>query len=81
LELSAKYEPWFVDKEGIAPLIEANKLGCILFQFPSSFKNTPEVLDLLKSLLEAALHIKSPTWLVTDPLARYARVSPSRGGE
>jgi uncharacterized protein YecE (DUF72 family) len=39
-------------KEGILPLIEADKLGCILFQFPASFKHTPEALDRLKSLLD-----------------------------
>jgi uncharacterized protein YecE (DUF72 family) len=39
-------------KDGIAPLIEAGKLGCILFQFPASFKHTPQALDQLKSILE-----------------------------
>src|SRR5690349_11563632 len=39
-------------KEGIAPLIEGNKLGCLLFQFPASFKYTPEDNDRLKSLLD-----------------------------
>src|SRR5438874_8173935 len=39
-------------KEGISPLIDAGKLGCILFQFPASFKQTPETLDQLKSLLD-----------------------------
>jgi uncharacterized protein YecE (DUF72 family) len=39
-------------KEGIAPLVDAEKLGCILFQFPASFKQTPETVDQLKSLLD-----------------------------
>jgi uncharacterized protein YecE (DUF72 family) len=39
-------------KSGILPLAQADKLGCILFQFPASFKNTPETLDQLKSLLD-----------------------------
>src|SRR5437762_4188560 len=39
-------------KSGILPLVEAGKLGCILFQFPASFRHTPETLDRLKSLLE-----------------------------
>lgn len=37
---------------GIVPLVEAEKLGCILFQFPASFKYTPETMDRLKELLE-----------------------------
>jgi len=39
-------------KEGLSPLVEANKLGCLLFQFPASFKYTPEVMDELKKLLD-----------------------------
>ena len=38
-------------KSGILPLIEAGKLGCVLFQFPASFRHTPETMDKLKSLL------------------------------
>jgi uncharacterized protein YecE (DUF72 family) len=38
-------------KKGIAPLAESGKLGCILFQFPSSFRATPETQDRLKALL------------------------------
>src|SRR5436190_7042393 len=38
-------------KEGILPLIEASKLGCLLFQFPASFKYTPDVMERLKALL------------------------------
>ncbi len=55
-------------KEGIQPLIEANKLGCILFQFPASFKYTPEVMDRLKLLLELfedhpkAIELRHRTW-------------------
>jgi uncharacterized protein YecE (DUF72 family) len=39
-------------KMGIAPLAESGKLGCILFQFPASFRHTPESMDHLESLLE-----------------------------
>jgi uncharacterized protein YecE (DUF72 family) len=39
-------------KKGIAPLVEAGKLGCILFQFPASFRHTQETMDRLKSLLD-----------------------------
>ncbi len=38
-------------KAGIVPLNEADKLGCILFQFPASFRRTVETEDRLKSLL------------------------------
>ena len=39
-------------KNGILPLIEAGKFGCILFQFPASFKHSPQAMDQLKSLLD-----------------------------
>jgi uncharacterized protein YecE (DUF72 family) len=39
-------------KEGIAPLVDAQKLGCLLFQFPASFKRTSETMDGLKSLMD-----------------------------
>src|SRR5262245_681787 len=39
-------------KAGIAPLAAADKLGCLLFQFPASFRRTPESMDQLKSMLE-----------------------------
>jgi len=38
-------------KAGIAPLAEADKLGCVLFQFPASFRCSPETIDRLKALL------------------------------
>lgn len=38
-------------KAGILPLVQAEKLGCLLVQFPASFKRTPATEDLLKSLL------------------------------
>jgi uncharacterized protein YecE (DUF72 family) len=39
-------------KQGIQPLVDAAKLGCIIFQFPASFRHTPETMDRLKKLLE-----------------------------
>jgi uncharacterized protein YecE (DUF72 family) len=39
-------------KMGIGPLAESGKLGCILFQFPASFRRTSESMDHLKLLLE-----------------------------
>ena len=37
-------------RSGILPLAEAQKLGCLLFQFPASFRHTPETMDRLKAL-------------------------------
>lgn len=56
-EFTHKKDPWGpadiqTFKEGIAPLAESHKLGCILFQFPASFKATSESSDRLKRLLE-----------------------------
>ena len=55
-EFTHKKGEWTVEavkefKEGILPLVEANKLGCILFQFPASFRQSPEAMDRLESLL------------------------------
>ncbi|MBI4479459.1 MAG: DUF72 domain-containing protein [Acidobacteria bacterium] len=38
-------------KEGIAPLMDAGKLGALLLQFPWSFKNAPENRQYLAGLL------------------------------
>jgi uncharacterized protein YecE (DUF72 family) len=38
-------------KEGLVPLIEAGKLGCLLFQFPASFRRTPQTQARLSALL------------------------------
>jgi uncharacterized protein YecE (DUF72 family) len=38
-------------KAGIAPLAEAAKLGCLLFQFPASFRCGPESIERLKMLM------------------------------
>jgi len=40
-------------KSGILPLAGASKLGCLLFQFPASFRHTPQTMDQLKALLAA----------------------------
>jgi uncharacterized protein YecE (DUF72 family) len=57
-QFTHKKGEWTLDdvkefKAGIAPLAEAKRLGCILFQFPASFRHTPETLDQLKFLLES----------------------------
>ena len=38
-------------KAGLAPLADSKKLGCLLFQFPASFRFTPETADKLRELL------------------------------
>lgn len=55
-------------KVGILPLAEAGKLGCILFQFPASFRHTAEMMDRLKSLLDSfaeypkAVELRHQSW-------------------
>ena len=39
--------------EGLAPLIDAGKLGCVLMQFPWSFRRTPESTAYLARLADA----------------------------
>jgi uncharacterized protein YecE (DUF72 family) len=39
-------------KSGIQPLADAGKLGGILFQFPASFRKSPETFDQLKTMLD-----------------------------
>jgi uncharacterized protein YecE (DUF72 family) len=38
-------------KAGIVPLIESKKLGCVLFQFPTSFHRDPTTEEKLRALL------------------------------
>jgi len=55
-------------KEGVAPLLDSGKLGCLLFQFPASFRATPETKDRLKRLLgefdayTKAVELRHRTW-------------------
>jgi uncharacterized protein YecE (DUF72 family) len=48
--LTSKDEGAF--REGLSPLMEAEKLGALLIQFPWSFKNVPEERDYLTQLCE-----------------------------
>ena len=65
-----EWDPSHVEKfkSGIQPLVEAEKLGCILFQFPASFKHTPQGMDQLRSLLEQfadfpkAVELRHQSW-------------------
>ena len=55
-------------KEGLEPLVEADKLGALLLQFPWSFKNDPENLRYLIKVMETfrqyplALEVRHSSW-------------------
>jgi uncharacterized protein YecE (DUF72 family) len=49
---TASEEDEQIFKQGIEPLVEAEKLGALLLQFPWSFKNTPETQDYLADVVE-----------------------------
>jgi len=58
-------------KEGIAPLVEGNRFGALLMQFPWSFKNTQENREYLLALQKRfreyplVLEVRHSSW--TDP--------------
>src|SRR5262245_24035402 len=64
-------------RKGIAPLFEAGKLGCILFQFPASFRHTSETMDRLKALLDGfaeyprVTELRHRSWGDVDILASF----------
>ena len=71
-------------KDGLAPLMEAGKLGALLLQFPWSFKNTPENRQYLAGLLlrfhdyPLVVEVRHSSWLpapgkpgVLDLLVEY----------
>jgi uncharacterized protein YecE (DUF72 family) len=61
-------------KSGVLPLAEAAKLGCLLFQFPASFRHTPETMDRVKALLGAfeefpkAVELRHSSWSDVLPM-------------
>ena len=61
-------------KSGILPLAEAEKLGCLLFQFPASFRQTPETREQLKAILAAfegfpkAVELRHGSWSDALPM-------------
>ena len=70
-------------KSGILPLREATKLGCLLFQFPASFRQTPETMDQLKALLEAfqdypkAVELRHRSWSDVLPALSHMNITPA----
>ncbi|HEX9723813.1 MAG TPA: DUF72 domain-containing protein [Vicinamibacteria bacterium] len=51
-ERAASSEDEALVKDGLAPLVEAGKLGALLLQFPWSFKNDPDSRQYLDGLLD-----------------------------
>lgn len=70
-------------KAGILPLIEADKLGCLLFQFPASFRHTPETMDRLKALLVSfeghpkAVELRHRSWTDVVPALQSVGAAPT----
>jgi uncharacterized protein YecE (DUF72 family) len=70
-------------KSGILPLAEAEKLGCLLFQFPASFRQTPETSKQLESLLAAfsefpkAVELRHASWSEVLPVLLEMGASPA----
>ena len=70
-------------KTGIAPLAEAEKLGCLLFQFPASFKHTTETMDRLTALLDIfhdypkAVELRHRSWTDVLPELQDAGAVPA----
>ena len=68
---------------GILPLREANKLGCLLFQFPASFRHTLETIDQLKALLGAfepypkAVELRHRSWSDAFPKLLHLNATPA----
>ncbi|MCC6488504.1 MAG: DUF72 domain-containing protein [Candidatus Hydrogenedentes bacterium] len=64
--------------EGIAPALDAGRLGAVLIQFPWSFKRTPESRQWLARVLDAfsayplALEIRHASWNVPEVYAGLA---------
>lgn len=65
-------------QEGIRPLADAGKLGCVLAQFPWSFKRTPESREWLEDVLAAfsafplAVEVRHSSWNVPEFYASLA---------
>ena len=70
-------------KSGIMPLAEAAKLGCLLFQFPASFRHTAERMEQLKALLAAfgefpkAVELRHSSWSEALPTLIEAGAVPA----
>lgn len=67
-------------KEGMAPLLEANRFGALLVQFPWSFKNDPDTRTYLTSLVRTfreyplVLEVRHSSWIEAAVLDWLAEV-------
>lgn len=59
-----------VFQEGLAPLLQAGKLGALLLQFPWFFEDTPDARDRIRAVVEAfdgwaplVLEVRHRSWL------------------
>lgn len=65
-------------RDGLQPLADAGKLGCVLAQFPWSFKRTPEAHEWLDDVLSAfgefplAVEVRHGSWNVPEFYASLA---------
>jgi uncharacterized protein YecE (DUF72 family) len=67
-------------KAGIAPLLEANRLGALLLQFPWSFKNSPRIEPTLSASTNALQSTRSLSKYVTAVgLMTFWTCSPTWG--
>jgi len=66
-------------KEGIAPLMEASRLGALLAQFPHSFRNTEKNRAYLEELLDRfagypmVVEVRHVSWVTDELLAMLSR--------
>lgn len=71
-ERNATHQDEKLFKEGLAPLVEAGRLGALLLQFPWSFKNTKENHEYLSGLFmqfieyPLALEVRHSSWNQPD---------------
>ncbi|MGQ9630378.1 MAG: DUF72 domain-containing protein [bacterium] len=65
-------------RDSLNPLVEEKKLGCVLAQFPFSFKNTPENRDYLMKLekmmegIPTVLEFRHSSWF-NEPSFQFIR--------
>jgi uncharacterized protein YecE (DUF72 family) len=87
-EFTHKKRPWTESqvedfKVGLLPLAQAGKLGALLFQFPASFKATPESVEHLQRLLdqfpefEKVVELRHQSWDDSGNLLKAHAASPA----
>jgi uncharacterized protein YecE (DUF72 family) len=68
-------DDWRAFLDSLAPLEESGKFGCVLAQFPTSFRNTPARLDYLQKFFEQVqprplvVEFRHRDWLTEDTFA------------